>query len=151
VEAHRLFPVRYEHRLYIKNLSYSRNRPWKPIGVLPGYEHYLHMRIQSGPHKRRQRPVGLWNFEYPTLSRKSAHGWRWSINIFWHSFRLQLELNPGPYGGWKDQVNWEIRHDLIGTRTRDLPACSLVPQSTALQLLFLISDSLSIHWCLVTR
>jgi hypothetical protein len=40
------------------------------------------------------------------------------------------ESTLGPWWGWKDKVNWKIH--LIGTRTRDLPACRIVPQPTTL-------------------
>jgi hypothetical protein len=45
----------------------------------------------------------------------------------WHSFLLEAESTPGPQFGWKDE-----KFHLIGTRTRDLPACSIVPQPTTL-------------------
>jgi hypothetical protein len=41
----------------------------------------------------------------------------------WYSFLLEAESNPGSKCGWKD--------DTIGNRTRDIPACSAVPQPTA--------------------
>jgi hypothetical protein len=41
-----------------------------------------------------------------------------------YSFLLEAESAPGLQYGWKD-------YDTIGNRTRDLPACSAVPQPTA--------------------
>jgi hypothetical protein len=46
----------------------------------------------------------------------------------WYSVLLEAESTPGPYCGWKDEEIY-----LIETRTRDLPACSIVPQPTTLQ------------------
>jgi hypothetical protein len=46
----------------------------------------------------------------------------------WYSFLLEAESTPGPRCGRKDYVN-----DTIGNRTRDLPACSAGPLSTALR------------------
>jgi hypothetical protein len=52
---------------------------------------------------------------------------------FWYSFLLEAESTPGPECRWKDEVNWKIR--LIGTRTRDFPACSIMSQPATLPLL----------------
>jgi hypothetical protein len=66
--------------VFIKSKSYLRNRPW--------------------------RPIGLWDVKDPTLSRQSAHRWRWgcqahapaalysSETFFWcfrYSFLLEAE------------------------------------------------------------
>jgi hypothetical protein len=40
----------------------------------------------------------------------------------WYSFLLEAESTPGP----------QRKIYLVGTRTRDLPACSIVPQPTTL-------------------
>jgi hypothetical protein len=40
----------------------------------------------------------------------------------WYSFLLEADSTPGPWCGWKDE-----KFHLIGTLTRDLPACSRVP------------------------
>jgi hypothetical protein len=45
----------------------------------------------------------------------------------WYSFLLEAETTPGPECGRKDEKFY-----LIETRTRDLPACSIVPQPTTL-------------------
>ena len=49
----------------------------------------------------------------------------------WYSFLLEVELIPGPYCGRKYYVDEKKSNDTIGDRTRDLPACSAVPQPTA--------------------
>jgi hypothetical protein len=46
----------------------------------------------------------------------------------WYSFLLEAEPITGLYCGWKDMVIWKKIH-FIGNRTRDLPACSIVPQT----------------------
>jgi hypothetical protein len=48
----------------------------------------------------------------------------------WYSFLLEAELTPGAAGRiGKLKKKYS---DLIGNRTRDLPACSIVPQPTTL-------------------
>jgi hypothetical protein len=47
----------------------------------------------------------------------------------WNSFLLEAESIPGALCGWKFI---EKSNDLIGNRTRDLPACSTVPQPKTL-------------------
>jgi hypothetical protein len=53
---------------------------------------------------------------------------------YWYSFLLEVESNPGPQCGWKDQVN--LIFHLIGSRTLDLPAYNITPQSITLPLGF---------------
>ena len=48
----------------------------------------------------------------------------------WYSFLVEAKSTPGPQCGWKDYVN-KNSNDTIGNRTRDLPACSAMPQLTA--------------------
>jgi hypothetical protein len=50
-------------------------------------------------------------------------------NIFWYSFLLEAESTTGPYCSWKDYVINDIE-----TRTRDIPACRIVPQQTMLPI-----------------
>jgi hypothetical protein len=46
-------------------------------------QHYLQTRLhgkrkrQSYPYNRPRRHIGLWDVDAPTLSRQSAHRWRW--------------------------------------------------------------------------
>jgi hypothetical protein len=49
----------------------------------------------------------------------------------WYSFLLEAEWTPGHSGAGRIRSN-EKSKDLIGNRTRDLPACSIVPQPTTL-------------------
>jgi hypothetical protein len=49
----------------------------------------------------------------------------------WYSFVLEAESTPGPYLRLEGLGKLKKIH-LIGTRTRDLPACSIVPQPTTL-------------------
>jgi hypothetical protein len=38
----------------------SRNRPWRPIDMIPvRYEHHLYIKMLSYPHNRPLRPIGL--------------------------------------------------------------------------------------------
>jgi hypothetical protein len=48
----------------------------------------------------------------------------------WYAFLLEAESTPGPQCGRKDYVN-KKPNNTIRNRTRDLSACSAVPQTTA--------------------
>jgi hypothetical protein len=49
----------------------------------------------------------------------------------WYSFPLEAESTPRHSAAGR--IRWsEKSHDFIGIRTRDLPACSVVPQRTTL-------------------
>jgi hypothetical protein len=88
------------------------------------------------------RPIGLWDVEAPTFSRQSAGRWRWDYQPYtpaahypqedsWYSFLLEAGSTSGPYSAGRIR-SIEISSDFIGNRTRDLSACSTVPQSTML-------------------
>ena len=74
------------------------------------------------------------------ISRQSAHEGGTAVspthrpslpprNDSWYSFLLKAESTPRPQRGQKN-CHRKI-HDPIGSRTRDFPACSAVPQPTA--------------------
>jgi hypothetical protein len=50
--------------------------------------------------------------------------------VSWYSFLLEAKPIPGPSCGRMYYVNEKL-NDIIGNRTRDLPACGTVPQPTA--------------------
>jgi hypothetical protein len=86
----------------------------------------------------------LWDVEAPTFSRQSAHRWRWGCQPYapaavypqedtLYSFLFEAESTVGSYCIWQGWVNWKS-NELIGNRTRDLPACSIVPRSSTLPL-----------------
>jgi hypothetical protein len=90
---------------------------------------------KSYPCNRPWRPMGLSEVEAPIFSRQSAHRWRWGCQSYapvtfypqedsWYSFLLEAASTPGPV--WLEGLGQ------IGNRTRDLPACSIVPQPTML-------------------
>jgi hypothetical protein len=91
---------------------------------------------------RLWRPVLLWDVQALTFSRQLAHRWRWGCQPYfpaaldaqehsWYSLLLEAESTPGPQCGWKGYFNWKSNY-LIGKGTRDLPACSILPQPSAL-------------------
>jgi hypothetical protein len=51
----------------------------------------------------------------------------------WYSFLLEAESTPGPYCDWRSR-SIEKLNDFVGNWSRDLPACSIVPQATTLPL-----------------
>jgi len=90
---------------------------------------------------RLDRPLGLQKAEAPRISRQSAHEGGKVV-----STTNRPPLPPGDIISVRDWVNpptpgaimrpiglSELKNsnDLIGNRTRDLPACSAVPQPTA--------------------
>jgi hypothetical protein len=100
-------------------------------------------KTQSYPCNRPWRPIGLWDVETSTFFRQSAHRWRWGCK----PYAPAVLYPPGRFlvlisvRGWVDPrviVRLEGLGQLknpvtpIGTRTRDLPACSIVPQPTTL-------------------
>jgi hypothetical protein len=84
----------------------------------------------------------MWDVEAPTFSRQSAHRLWWGCQPYapaalytkedsWYSLLLEAESTQGHSAAGKIRPI-EKSSDIIGTRTRDLPACSIVPQPTTL-------------------
>jgi hypothetical protein len=89
------------------------------------------------------RPIGLWDVEAVTFSRQSAHRWQWGCQpyapaVLYTPGRILVLISvkrlSRPQGHSEaGRTRWiEKSNDLIGNRTRDLPACSIVPQLTTL-------------------
>jgi hypothetical protein len=94
--------------------------------------------LSSGKFSLR---TGLWGWDVQDM--QSVHKWRLgcqpyspaalyplpSRKIFWCSFPLEAESIPGPSAvGRITEIGRKKSNYLIGTRTRDLPACSIAPQ-----------------------
>jgi hypothetical protein len=87
-------------------------------------------------------PIGLLDVEAPRFSRQSAHRGE-VVSRFapaalypsqedsWYSFLLEVSRHQG-HGAAESIRLLEKSNDLNGNRTRDLPVCSIVPQSTTL-------------------
>jgi hypothetical protein len=91
-----------------------------------GEEVNLHT-FQKLSRNRPWRPRGLWDVEAPIFSGQSAHIWRWGCQPYapaaiypqensWYSFLLEVIVRLEGLGQVKNP------NDLIGNRTRDLPA-----------------------------
>jgi hypothetical protein len=53
------------------------------IVMLPSSRSFIFLRkVKSYPSNRPWRPIGLWDVQDPTLSRKSAHRWRWVCQLY---------------------------------------------------------------------
>jgi hypothetical protein len=89
----------------------------------------------SAKNNRSWRPIGLWDVEAPIFSTQSAYRWRRQpftprkisgTHFCWRLSRLQGHNSAGRIR------SIEISDNLVGNRTRDLPACSILPQSITL-------------------
>jgi hypothetical protein len=95
------------------------------------------------PCNRPWSPIGLWDIEAPTFSRKSAHRWPWSCQPYAPAALYPSPtMIPGTHFCWSvcrpqgySAAGWirsiEESND-IGNRTRDLVACSIVPETSTL-------------------
>jgi hypothetical protein len=89
--------------------------------------------VGTHPYNRLWRPIALWDVEAPIFSRQSAHRWRWGCQPY-----ALAALYPQKESSYLFLLeagrikSIEKSNDLIGNRTRDLPACSIVPQLTTL-------------------
>jgi hypothetical protein len=100
----------HSHVETYKRWSYHSNRPW--------------------------RPIGLSDVEASTFSWQSAHGWRWRQlyapdaiylqEYSWYSFLLEAESTPGPHSAPGRIRPIEKSNNLVGNRTSNLPACSII-------------------------
>jgi hypothetical protein len=88
----------------------------------------------------------LWDVEASTLSRQSAHRWRWGCQPYapaafyqqessWYSLLLEAESTPGPSAAGRIR-SIKKSDDLIRNRTRDLPACSIVSPTLSVTRLY---------------
>jgi hypothetical protein len=93
------------------------------------------------PCNRPWRPIGLWDVKDPTLSRQSAHRWRlgcqpYASAALYPPERLVISVgssvNPRVIVRLKGLGKLKTSVTAIGTQTRDLPVCSIAPQSSTL-------------------
>jgi hypothetical protein len=115
-----------------------RESSWFP-SVPPGNQREK-VKGKSYPCSRPWRPIGLWDVEAPTFSGQSAHRRRWSCQPYapaalYPRGRFQVFISVR---GWVDPRvivllvglgKLKKSNNLIGNQTRNLPACSIVPQS----------------------
>jgi hypothetical protein len=98
---------------------------------------------KSCPCNGPWRPIGLSDVEAPTFSRQSAHRWQWICQPYAPAALYTPRKIPGTHFCWRLSRpqghnsagrlrSTEKSNDIIGNRTRDLPACSIVPQPTTL-------------------
>jgi hypothetical protein len=98
-------------------------------------------RRNSYPCNRPWWHIWMRDVEAFTISRQSAHRWRWCCEAYspavlyrhedsWYSFLLQAKSTPGPYVRLEGLGQLKNSCDLIGNWTRDLLACNVVPRPT---------------------
>jgi hypothetical protein len=96
----------------------------------------------SYPCNRLWRPIGLWDVEARTFSRQWSHRWRWDCQPYasatlYSPGRSLVLISVRGRVDYRAIVRLEglgqlKKIHLIRTRTRDLQACSIVPQPTML-------------------
>jgi hypothetical protein len=89
-------------------------------------------------------PIALWDVYHPTLSIQLVHRWRsvcrpsalatlYTQKYFLVLIYVRVWVKPRA-AVWLEGLSKLIRYDVTGTRTRDLPASSIVLQSSTLLL-----------------
>jgi hypothetical protein len=118
-----------------------RKRMWQMTGLPVESKHSQYCTVTYNTCKKRVncpcnrpwRPIGLWDVETSTFYIQSGSQMAWRLS----GLCIGRPLPPGRFlvliyvRGWVDS-RAIVRLDLIGFRTRDLPACSIVPQPTTL-------------------
>jgi hypothetical protein len=119
----------------IKVISYTKPHLLLPI-LTP---QYLLLCFSN----RSWRPIGVWEVEAPTSSRQSAHRWRqgcqpyapaalYPQGIFVVLISVRGWVDPRAIFRLEGLGQLKKKIHLIGTWTRDLPVCSIVPQPTSI-------------------
>jgi hypothetical protein len=97
---------------------------------------------KSFPYNKPWRPIELWDVEAPIFCRRPAHRWQYVCQSnapaalyipgrFLVLISVRDWVDPRAIKQLEGLSKLKKIH-LIGTRSRDLPACSIVPQPTTL-------------------
>jgi hypothetical protein len=117
---------------------------FREIIFLPDYASLLFIKkSNSCSHKRPWRPIGLCEVGEITFSRQLFRRWQWGCQPYapaalcmpgrvWYLISVRGWINPMVMVLLKGLGKFKISNDLISIRTRNIPVCSLSPQSTAL-------------------
>jgi hypothetical protein len=127
------------------------NKSWRQLAqgliflesrfLFPETERFVCSSVRA--RQQLQVTIGLWDVKDPTFSRQSAHRWRRGCQpyaptalyspetlfvCFWYSFLLEAERTAEPSAARGIIEKLKKLICFIGSRTRDLSACTIVPQ-----------------------
>jgi hypothetical protein len=123
---------------------HTLEQQWTLVGLLSGnalrthregdkhVKLYQEQAVESHRIVRRRGFHIFWTIDLHVAMRSALHACALYLQKdTLHSFLLAVELIQDSYRGWK-VISMEKYNDFNGNQPRDLPACSMVPQPTAL-------------------
>jgi hypothetical protein len=78
-----------------------------------------HLAMLSYPCNRPWSPIGLWDVEAPTSSRRSAHRWRWSCQPYAPSYPCTMP--------WRPIGLWDVEASTLSRQSAHRRQCGCQP------------------------